>query len=161
LVSRVLDATAFYAGIPFTSQSTHYVTTSVFDEIKHIKKNHDALQVLINTNRLVIRQSQTDFEERVKACAKKTGDIYSLSEQDISCIALTLELDTELISDDFAVTNVSNKLGINTIPLMTNGIKVIGKWIFYCPACKKDFSDEKNCLLCGNKLRKKLIKTKL
>ena len=71
MVSRVLDATAFYAGIPFTSQSTHYVTTLVYDEIKHIKKNHDALQILINTNRLLVKQPQTEFEERVKICAKK------------------------------------------------------------------------------------------
>ena len=160
MVSRVLDATAFYTGIPFSSQSTHYVTTLVFDEIKHIKKNHNALQILIDSNRLLVRQPQADFQERVEKCAQKTGDIHSLSKQDISCIALSLELNTELISDDFAVLNVSNKLGINTIPLMTNGIKVVGKWIFYCPACKKDFSDEKNCLLCGNKLKKKLVKTK-
>ena len=160
MVSRVLDATAFYAGIPFSSQTTHYVTTLVFDEIKHIKKNHDALQILIDSNRLLVRQPQVDFQERVEKCAQKTGDIHSLSKQDISCIALSLELNTELISDDFAVLNVSNKLGINTIPLMTNGIKVVGRWIFYCPACKKDFSDEKNCLLCGNKLKKKLVKTK-
>ncbi len=155
-----MDATAFYAGIPFSSQTTHYVTTLVFDEIKHIKKNHNALQILIDSNRLLVREPQADFQERVEKCAQKTGDIHSLSKQDISCIALSLELNTELISDDFAVLNVSNKLGINTIPLMTNGIKVVGKWIFYCPACKKDFSDEKNCLLCGNKLKKKLVKTK-
>ena len=155
-----MDATAFYAGIPFSSQTTHYVTTLVFDEIKHIKKNHDALQILIDSNRLLVRQPQADFQERVEKCAQKTGDIHSLSKQDISCIALSLELNTELISDDFAVLNVSNKLGINTISLMTNGIKVVGKLIFYCPACKKDFSDEKNCLLCGNKLKKKLVKTK-
>ena len=101
MVSRVLDATAFYAGIPFTSQSIHYVTTLVYDEIKHIKKNHDALQVLLNTNRLVIRQPQTESQQRVEKCAKETGDIHSLSEQDISCIALSLELNAELISDDF------------------------------------------------------------
>ena len=60
-----MDATAFYAGIPFTSQSTHYVTTLVYDEIKHIKKNHDALQILIESNRLLVRQPQADFQERV------------------------------------------------------------------------------------------------
>ena len=43
---------------------------------------------------------------------------------------------------------------------MTKGIKIVGKWIFYCPACKKDFSNEKICSICGNVLRKKLIKTK-
>jgi len=160
LVSRVLDATAFYAGIPFRSQEVNYVTTSVYDEIKHIKKNHDALQILINTNRLVVREPGIKFQERAKIHAKKTGDIQSLSEQDISCIALSLELNAELISDDFAVSNVSKDLGIIIIPIMTKGIKIVGKWIFYCPACKKDFSNEKICSLCGNALRKKLIKTK-
>jgi UPF0271 protein len=100
------------------------------------------------------------FQERAKIHAKKTGDIQSLSEQDISCIALSLELNAELISDDFAVSNVSKDLGINIIPVMTKGIKIVGKWIFYCPACKKDFSNEKICSFCGNILRKKLIKTK-
>ena len=88
MVSRVLDATAFYAGIPFSSQSTHYVTTLVFDEIKHIKKNHNALQILIDSNRLLVRQPQADFQERVEKCAQKTGDIHSLSKQDISCLSL-------------------------------------------------------------------------
>ena len=160
MVSRVLDATAFYAGIPFTSDTTHYVTELVFDEIKHIKKNHDALQVLINTNRLLVRQQKIEFQEIVKKCAMKTGDINSLSDEDISSIALSLELNAELISDDFAVSNVSKELGIIVIPLITNGIKVVGKWIFYCPACKKDFFNKKNCLLCGNPLKKKLVKKK-
>ena len=86
MVSRVLDATAFYAGIPFSSQATHYVSTLVYDEIEHIKKNHDALQVLINTNRLLVRQPQVKFQEMVKECATKTGDINSLSAQDLSLI---------------------------------------------------------------------------
>ena len=60
--------------------------------------------------------------------------------------------------DDFAVSNVSNILGIKIIPLMTKGIKIVGKWIFYCPACKVDFPNEKECLMCGNKLKKKLVK---
>ena len=94
----------------------------------------------------------------VKECATKTGDINSLSAQDISCIALSVELNAELISDDFAVSNVSNILGIKIIPLMTKGIKIVGKWIFYCPACKVDFPNEKECLMCGYKLKKKLVK---
>ncbi len=160
MVSRVLDATAFYAGIPFNSQEVNYVTQSVYDEIKHIKKNHDALDILINANRLLVVNPQTTFQASVKKCAKKTGDAKTLSEQDISCIALSLELNAELVSDDFAVSNVSKQLGISVIPIMTKGIKIIGKWIFYCPACKKDFINEVNCQFCGNKLRKKLVKTK-
>ena len=44
---RVLDSSAFYAGIPFGSNQPSYTTSLVYDEIKHIKKNHDAIDILI------------------------------------------------------------------------------------------------------------------
>ena len=39
---RILDASAFYAGVPFRSSEDCYTTSLVYDEIQHIKKNHDA-----------------------------------------------------------------------------------------------------------------------
>ncbi|EPA05416.1 hypothetical protein [Candidatus Nitrosarchaeum limnium] len=51
---RILDASAFYAGVPFGSASDCYTTSLVYEEIKHIKKNHDALGTLLETNRLKI-----------------------------------------------------------------------------------------------------------
>ena len=130
---RVLDATAFYAGIPFSSQDSYYVTTMVYDEIKHIKKNHSALEILLDSKRLVIHDPDINFEEKVRYTAKETGDLKSLSNEDISSISLSLEFNTALISDDFAISNVAKQLGIEIIPLMTKGIKITGKWIHYCP----------------------------
>ena len=133
MVFRVLDATAFYAGIPFSSQDSYYVTTMVYDEIKHIKKNHSALEILLDSKRLVIHDPDINFEEKVRYTAKETGDLKSLSNEDISSISLSLEFNTALISDDFAISNVAKQLGIEIIPLMTKGIKITGKWIHYCP----------------------------
>ena len=153
---RVLDATAFYAGLPFHSQDKYYVTSSVYDEIKHIKKNHDALEILLNSKRLIIQEPREESFKKVRDIAKKTGDLISLSEQDISCIGLSLELNAELISDDFAVSNVAKQIGIKIEPLMTKGIKTIGKWVHYCSSC--GVSAKKSvCPNCGNKLRKKII----
>ena len=131
----MLDATAFYAGIPFSSQDSYYVTTMVYDEIKHIKKNHSALEILLDSKRLVIHDPDINFEEKVRYTAKETGDLKSLSNEDISSISLSLEFNTALISDDFAISNVAKQLGIEIIPLMTKGIKITGKWINYCPSC--------------------------
>tara|TARA_Y100000590_G_scaffold17416_1_gene20858 strand:+ start:142 stop:621 length:480 start_codon:yes stop_codon:yes gene_type:complete len=153
---KVLDATAFYAGIPFSSQDSYYVTSLVYDEIKHIKKNHGALEILLNSNRLIVKEPTDEFSKKVSAIAKKTGDLNNLSEEDISSIALSLELDSELISDDFGVANVAKQIGIIIRPTMTKGIKTIGKWIHYCPSC--GISSKKSiCPNCGNKLRKKLV----
>ena len=152
----MLDATAFYAGIPFNSQDKFYVATDVYDEIKHIKKTNGALDLLLNSKRLIIQEPNHKYSKKVIHTAKKTGDLNSLSNEDVSSIALSLELGTELISDDFAVSNVAKQLGIEVKPIMTEGIKIIGKWIRYCSSCGIS-SNDSICPNCGNKLRRKLV----
>ena len=158
MVFRVLDATAFYAGIPFVSADSFITTSIVYEEIQHIKSKHGALEMLLQTNRLQIRDPSQEYILRVKSIAEKTGDNLTISEQDVSIIALALENDLELITDDFAVTNVAKQLKIKTSSLMTEGIRTIGKWISYCSACGKEFSKQKECPICGSKLNRKLIK---
>ena len=160
MVSRVLDASAFYAGIPFGSQIGSYTTPEVYDEIKHIKKNHDALGILLETKRLTMIQPEKEYTEVVIKMSKTTGDFNQLSKEDISSVALCLQLNGELITDDFAVSNVAQNLGLKVSSIMTLGIKDVGNWIHYCPGCHKNFSKSKECPLCGNQLRKKLLKNK-
>jgi len=92
--------------------------------------------------------------------AKATGDFQKLSKEDISSIALCLQLNGELITDDFAISNVTKSLGLMVAPLMTSGIKDVGNWIHYCPGCHKNFSGSSECPICGSQLRKKLLKNK-
>jgi UPF0271 protein len=155
LVFRILDSSAFYAGIPFSSNEPSITTSDVYNEIKHIKKDHDAIQILIETKRLKISDPEQRFVTTVKNAAKKSGDFPNLSPEDVSIIALSLQYDAELITDDFAVSNVAKNLSIKVIPIMTNGIKKIVTWVYYCPGCKTNFSEIKNCPNCGNRLKRK------
>jgi len=123
LAFRVLDSSAFYAGIPFSSSEPSVTTSHVYNEIKHIKKDHDAVQILIETRRLKISDPEHKFIITVNDAAKKSGDFPNLSQEDISIIALSLQLNAELITDDFAVSNVAKNLSIKVIPVMTSGIK--------------------------------------
>ena len=152
---RVLDSTAFYAGIPFSSNEPNYTTSLVYNEIEHIKKDHDAIQILIETKRLMIRDPDHQFIITANNTAKKSGDIPNLSDEDISTIALSLQLNAELVTDDFAVSNVAKNLGIKVIPVMTNGIKKVVTWKYYCPGCKTNFSKITECPRCGNRLKRK------
>ncbi|MBC8251511.1 MAG: PIN domain-containing protein [Candidatus Nitrosopelagicus sp.] len=158
MVFRVLDATAFYAGIPFASNDSFMTTSMVYDEIQHVKAKQDVLEMLKQTNRLQIRDPSEEFISTVRDTAVKTGDSITISKQDISIIALALENNIELITDDFAVTNVAKQLKIKTSSLMTKGISIVGKWISYCSMCGKEFSKQKECSICGSKLNRKLIK---
>ncbi|MFB5603562.1 MAG: NOB1 family endonuclease, partial [Candidatus Nitrosomaritimum aestuariumsis] len=129
-----------------------------YDEIKHIKKNHEALETLLETNRLKIREPDSESIERAIKASKNTGDYQQLSKQDISIIALCIELDGEIISDDFAISNVAKNLGLKISPVMTSGIKDVGKWVHYCPGCRSNHKNGKECPTCGTPLKRKLLK---
>ena len=155
--SRILDASAFYAGIPFGSPDRNYTTSLVYDEIKHIKKSHDAIGILIETKRLIIKDPHDKNTKRVISTSKDSGRFSDLIKKLIfSSIALSLELKGEIITDDFAVSNVSKNLGLKVVPILTLGISKVGKWIYYCKGCRRSFSETVECPLCGNLLERKL-----
>jgi len=155
LVSRVLDASAFYAGIPFASQEKSYTTSVVFDEIKHIKKNHDVLKILVETKRLEILDPKQEYITKVLSSAKEIGDFQNLSKGDISVIALCLQLGGELVTDDFAISNTAKRLNLIVIPIMTKGIDKVKDWVYFCSGCEKIFSKITRCPICGSKLNRK------
>ena len=160
MASKVLDATSFYAGIPFSSQETSFTTPLVFEEIKHIKKEQGAINALIESNRLSIIEPEREFVETVRQKAKQTGDIQTLSDEDVSIIALCLQLNGELVTDDFAISNVAKHLNLKVTPVMTRGIGKVKDWIYFCPGCEKIFSKISQCPICGNKLVRRSAKRK-
>jgi UPF0271 protein len=157
---KILDASAFYAGVPFRSSEDCFTTSLVYDEIKHIKKNHDALGTLLETNRLKIREPSEESTKNAIKASKETGDYPQLSKQDISIIALCIEMKGQIISDDFAISNVAKNLGLVILPIMTKGIKDVGKWVHYCPGCRTNHSSGTECPACGTPLKRKLLKEK-
>lgn len=157
---KILDASAFYAGVPFRSSEDCFTTSLVYDEIKHIKKNHDALGTLLETNRLKIREPSEESTKSAIKASKETGDFPQLSKQDISIIALCIEMKGQIISDDFAISNVAKNLGLEILPIMTKGIKDVGKWVHYCPGCRTNHSSGTECPACGTPLKRKLLKEK-
>jgi endoribonuclease Nob1 len=157
---KILDASAFYAGVPFRSTDVCYTTPLVYEEIRHIKKNHDAIGTLLETRRLEIREPSLEYIKNAIKASKNTGDFPQLSKQDISIIALGIETNGKIISDDFAISNVAKNLGLEIIPIMTKGIKDVGKWVHYCPGCRTNHATGKECPVCGTPLKRKLLKEK-
>jgi len=155
---RILDASAFYAGVPFRSSEDYYTTSLIYDEIQHIKKNQGVLGTLLETNRLKIREPEEQSTQAAIKAAKETGDFPQLSKQDISIIALGIETSGQIITDDFAISNVGKNIGLKISPIMTKGIKDVGKWIHYCPGCRTKHQGGKECSICGTMLKRKLLK---
>lgn len=153
----VLDASAFYTGIPFLSDSTCYTTNLVFEEVKHIKASYAALEALIYAGKLRVLETEESSLRKIIAIAKKTGDLSKLSHADISILALALQLHAPiLISDDYAVGNIATLLHIPIKSVGNKGIARVGKWVTFCRGCGKVYkSNIVICAYCGNRLRSK------
>jgi len=87
-----------------------------------------------------------------------------LSKADTGVLALALELRTEgktpiIVSDDYAVQNVAEGIGIAYQPLATLGIREKFSWTYYCPACYRRYTqaDSQVCIVCGTKLKRKPV----
>ena len=155
----ILDSTAFYAGIPYQGNGRYYTTYRVLEEVKHQSIGSS----LIHT-RVTVTEPSPESVERVRTIAAKTGDMNALSESDVSLLALALDLSTgdarmSLISDDFAIRNVAQVLGL---PLSETSIRGEWKqitWKLYCKACGKEYTNPKltACLVCGTTLSKKPV----
>lgn len=157
MASRILDATSFYAGIPFASQDVSYTTPLVFEEIKHIKKDQYAITMLIESNRLKIIEPEKKYVEIAIKKSQETGDYQRLSKEDLSIIALCLQTGGELVTDDFAISNVAKHMNLKVIPVMTKGADKMN-WIYFCAVCNSGFSKISICPICGNKLRRRAVK---
>jgi UPF0271 protein len=113
---------------------------------------------LLETNRLKIREPDKISIDLAIKSSKSTGDYQQLSKQDISIIALCIDLKGEIITDDFAISNVAKNLSLKISPIMTKGIKDVGKWVYYCPGCRSNHKNGKECPSCGTPLKRKLLK---
>jgi UPF0271 protein len=152
----VLDASAFYAGTPFLSSSTCYTTNLVLKEVIHIKKSYSALESLIDAGNLKIIDPEEQFLKKIIKIARKTGDFSKLSSADLSILSLALQLKATLISDDYAIINIAILLRIPIKTIATKGITKVRRWVTFCKACGKAYSpDISECMLCGNKLRRR------
>jgi endoribonuclease Nob1 len=156
-IRYALDAGAFYSGLVFLSSALRYCTThAVLDEVKHIKKSHGAIEALIESKTLQIVNSDRKSIQKVVSAATETGDYAKLSEADISIIALALQLQIVLVTNDYAVANVASTLEIPVKSVAGKGIRQTRRWIAYCSACGRAFGpNAKECRLCGNRLRRK------
>jgi len=112
---HVLDSTAFYAGIPFQGEGKYFTTYQVLDEVRG-----RGIGAQLIHSRVQVTEPSKESVQKVKEASHRTGDQKSLSEADTSILAVTLDLiaskrgqEVVLVTDDFAVRNVAEVIGIN------------------------------------------------
>ncbi|MFT4921806.1 MAG: UPF0271 protein [Haloarculaceae archaeon] len=94
--------------------------------------------------------------ERIERAARETGDFEELSRTDIRLIAAAFELDGRLVTDDYAMQNVAEKLEVPVEVIAREGITEQRAWTFQCQGCGREFDeDHDRCPICGSELSRK------
>jgi UPF0271 protein len=148
------------SGLDFES----YSVPEVREELREQTGPSYRLAISSSSGKLRIQSPTSSSLEEVSEKASILGDRIVLSKADTNVLALALDLRREgkmpiIVSDDYAVQNVAEGIGIAFQPLATLGIREKFNWIYYCPACFRRYTatDVQVCAVCGTKLKRKPI----
>lgn len=160
----VLDTSAFIAGFdPLTVAEEQYTVPEVKNELIADSMNVMRFNAAVESGKLTVKSPKSSAVDEVKEASRKVGDMRYLSEADLQVLALAFELKGNdltplIVTDDYSIQNVANKIGIGFTALMTFGIKHRFKWLLYCPGCYRKYNPDykfKACEVCGTELKRK------
>ena len=147
----VLDASAFINEYHTTNDQATIpmVREELEDESAY---RYDAME----GSGMHIHIPEEETVERIERAARETGDRETLSETDIRLVAAAFELDGHLVTDDYAMQNVAEKLEVAVELIARDGISEQRDWRFQCSGCGREFDENHDrCPICGSDLSRK------
>ena len=90
----------------------------------------------------------------MEEAARKSGDIGRLSPVDITVLALALDVNGTVMTDDYSIQNTARIMGIPYRAVGQTGITKVEKWNYQCIGCGKWYKEKMpDCPICGSQLR--------
>ncbi len=142
----VLDSSALIEGFVPPANYEIYIPPGVAEEVRDKSLDFTLLKI--------VSPSRYNNKLAVKA-AKETGDFPSLSNVDIEVIALALQLNAKIVTDDYAIQNVASHLRLDFEGVHQEKIKEKRKWKWRCTSCGRYFNHYyEQCPVCGGELKR-------
>ncbi|MEM0202946.1 MAG: NOB1 family endonuclease [Archaeoglobaceae archaeon] len=140
------------AGAIFQRKAIYEQMVTVPEVVSEILDENSSLYFSVKNLR--VESASEKNIEFVKKVAKKTGDIYRLSETDLRVLAKALDEkekgnDVVIVTDDYSIQNVAIALGIEFESVVQEGITKGFKWIRVCRGCGRKVENE-ICDVCGS-----------
>ncbi|MFP4005391.1 MAG: NOB1 family endonuclease [Candidatus Hadarchaeia archaeon] len=153
------DTSALIGGYtPNLEKNTQYIVPQILEEARSLSARLK-LETGIRSGQVKVKEPSPQAMEEVKKEVQKTND--RVSETDTKILALAHELKAEgkkpvIVTDDYAIQNLSEILEIKYSEVAKPGIDEIYKWKKECPACGRVYSkDILKCEACGTRLIRK------
>lgn len=145
----VLDSSAFFS-MDALPDEEHVCPPGV---IRELEKYEDPRLALWG-DMIHVSDCSKESMEKVEEAARKSGDLGRLSPVDKTVIALALDVNGTIWSDDYSIQNVARILGLQFKPVGMAGIKKVVKWNYQCIGCKKWYKEKmEECLICGSPMK--------
>jgi len=163
----VLDTSALIVGYnPLLAGEGQVTAPLVMEELRSDTTIWLRVTAARESGKLMVVEPDLLFVNKVIERSTEMGDIRHLSNADRQVLALALQLkesgeNAVIISDDYSIQNVAERLGIEYEPLATFGIRYRFQWLLYCPACRRRFPQgypSETCAYCGTQLKRRVLK---
>lgn len=163
----VLDTSAFIMGVnPSSIEGTAYSVPAVANELPDGTMASIRFNTSRDSGKLIVKMPDLQSQNAVRTASIQLGEDQVLSEADRQILALALNLNLDgkaptIVSDDYAIQNVAERLKLSYTPLATFGISYEFDWILYCPACFKKYPPRYACAVCrvcGTELKRKVLR---
>ncbi len=146
----IIDTSAILSGKLNISSSDYIFADSVINEIKK-----GSLEKILDAADMDVRSPREKYVEIASIAAKKTGDYSVLSKTDIDVLALAMEYNGIIVTDDYAIQNVARQSGIE---YTGSGIEPIMKsivWKYRCTGCHRIYDKYiEVCPVCGHSVKR-------
>ena len=146
-----LDASFFFSGL--TLEGELFAPPSIAEELADLR-SRGRLEALLASGLSVLPPSKGSLD-RVSGAAAETGDTPRLSDADRDLLALALDHEATVVSDDYAVQNVALRLGLGVQGILQRKARP-RRWKFRCPGCNRRYTSAGACPECGTPLKRTL-----
>ena len=145
----VLDSSYFFSSDALPEED-HVCPPGVIRELE----NHGDPRLALWESMIRVSDCSKASMDRVTEAARGSGDLGRLSPVDMTVLALALDVDGTILSDDYSIQNVARILGIPFRAVGTAGIKKVAKWNYQCTGCHKWYKEKlPECPVCGSPMR--------
>lgn len=146
----IIDTSAILSGKLNISEEDYIFPDSVIEEIKK-----GSLVKILEVADIKISSPEKKYIEKAREAALSTGDYNVLSATDIDVIALAIELNGIIVTDDYAIQNVAKYCGVEYTGGGISGIKKGIIWKYRCTGCHKIYSRYiTTCPVCGHEVKR-------
>ncbi|HLE54406.1 MAG TPA: nucleic acid-binding protein [Thermoplasmata archaeon] len=149
-MKRVLDASALLTGRQFPGELL--TVPGVLDEVRRHGMSAP-LEAILETQVRALSPGPEALD-RVRAASEGTGDAHRLSPTDVELLALALDAQATVVTDDYSIQNVALALGVPYETVIEQGITDLWRWTYRCTGCGKDWPAwHEACPTCGSPLK--------